>query len=66
MVLPTSLHDPAAHGADRLDLIMTTHLLSQHAFDRLQAELEDLSTRGRIEVAEKIERAPSWRPVRER
>ena len=36
---------------------MTTHLLSQHAFDRLQAELEDLTTRGRIEVAEKIERA---------
>jgi transcription elongation factor GreA len=36
---------------------MTTHLLSQHAFDRLQAELEDLTTRGRIEVADKIERA---------
>ena len=36
---------------------MTTHLLSQHAFDRLQAELEDLTTRGRIEVASKIERA---------
>jgi transcription elongation factor GreA len=31
--------------------------LSQHAYDRLQAELEDLTTRGRIEVAEKIERA---------
>jgi transcription elongation factor GreA len=36
---------------------MTTHLLSQHAFERLQAELEDLTTRGRIEVADKIERA---------
>ena len=36
---------------------MTTHLLSQHAYDRLQAELEDLTTRGRIEVADKIERA---------
>ena len=36
---------------------MTTHLLSQHAFDRLQAELADLTTRGRIEVAGKIERA---------
>jgi transcription elongation factor GreA len=36
---------------------MTTHQLSQHAFERLQAELNDLSTRGRIEVAEKIERA---------
>ena len=27
------------------------------AYDRLQAELDDLTTRGRIEVAEKIERA---------
>jgi transcription elongation factor GreA len=36
---------------------MATHLLSQHAFDRLQAELADLTTRGRIEVAGKIERA---------
>jgi transcription elongation factor GreA len=36
---------------------MSTHLLSQHAYDRLQAELEDLTTRGRIEVAGKIERA---------
>ena len=36
---------------------MDTHQLSQEAFDRLQAELDDLSTRGRIEVADKIERA---------
>ncbi len=36
---------------------MTTHALSQDAYDRLQAELDDLSTRGRIEVASKIERA---------
>ena len=33
------------------------HHLSQAAHDRLQAELEDLSTRGRIEIAEKIEAA---------
>lgn len=31
--------------------------LSQEAFDRLKAELDDLTTRGRIEVADKIERA---------
>jgi transcription elongation factor GreA len=31
--------------------------LSQAAFDRLQAEFDDLTTRGRIEVANKIERA---------
>lgn len=36
---------------------MDTQQLSQEAFDRLQAELDDLSTRGRIEVADKIERA---------
>ena len=36
---------------------MGTHQLSQEAFDRLRAELDDLSTRGRIEVADKIERA---------
>jgi transcription elongation factor GreA len=31
--------------------------LSRAAFERLQAEFDDLTTRGRIEVAEKIERA---------
>src|SRR5512134_1391131 len=31
--------------------------LSQEAYDRLRAELDDLTTRGRIEVASKIERA---------
>ena len=36
---------------------MESNQLSQEAFDRLQAELDDLTTRGRIEVAEKIERA---------
>jgi transcription elongation factor GreA len=36
---------------------MGNHQLSQEAFDRLKAELDDLSTRGRIEVADKIERA---------
>jgi transcription elongation factor GreA len=36
---------------------MEANQLSQEAFDRLQAEFDDLTTRGRIEVAEKIERA---------
>jgi transcription elongation factor GreA len=36
---------------------MTTTQLSRAAFERLQAEFEDLTTRGRIQVAEKIERA---------
>ena len=33
------------------------HHLSQAAHDRLSAELQDLTTRGRIEIAEKIEAA---------
>jgi transcription elongation factor GreA len=36
---------------------MATHQLSRAAYDRLKAEFDDLTTRGRIEVAEKIERA---------
>ena len=36
---------------------MTAHQLSRAAYDRLRAEHDDLTTRGRIEVAEKIERA---------
>lgn len=36
---------------------MATQQLSQVAFDRLKAEFDDLTTRGRIDVAEKIERA---------
>ena len=34
-----------------------THHLTQDTFDRLQAELEDLRTRGRIEIAKAIEAA---------
>ena len=36
---------------------MATQKFSRAAYERLRAELDDLSTRGRIEVAEKIERA---------
>jgi transcription elongation factor GreA len=36
---------------------MARHQLSRAAYDRLQAELYDLTTRGRIEVANKIEAA---------
>jgi transcription elongation factor GreA len=36
---------------------MTTTELSRAAFERLQAEFLDLTTRGRIEVAQKIETA---------
>jgi transcription elongation factor GreA len=34
-----------------------THHLSQAAYDRLKAEHEDLTTRGRVEIARKIEAA---------
>ena len=33
------------------------HQLSRPAYERLQAEYEDLTTRGRIEIAQAIERA---------
>jgi transcription elongation factor GreA len=36
---------------------MATQQLSRAAYDRLKAEFDDLTTRGRIEVADKIERA---------
>jgi transcription elongation factor GreA len=36
---------------------MATTQLSRSAYERLQAEFEDLTTRGRIEVAQKIEAA---------
>ncbi len=38
-------------------IAMATQQLSQAAYDRLKAEFDDLTTRGRIEVADKIERA---------
>ena len=34
-----------------------THQLSRRAYERLQAEHDDLTTRGRIEIAQAIERA---------
>jgi transcription elongation factor GreA len=34
-----------------------THHLSQAAYDRLQVEYQELSTRGRVEIARKIEAA---------
>ena len=36
---------------------MAAHQLSRAAYERLRAEFDDLTTRGRIQVAEKIERA---------
>jgi transcription elongation factor GreA len=36
---------------------MSEHHLSRSAFDRLKAEHDDLTTRGRIEIAQAIERA---------
>lgn len=37
--------------------MVTTHHLSQAAYDRLKAEYDDLTTRGRVEIARKIEAA---------
>jgi transcription elongation factor GreA len=44
---------------------MPTQKLSRAAYERLKAEFDDLSTRGRIEVAEKIERARQEGDLRE-
>ncbi len=44
---------------------MTAQKLSRAAYDRLKAEFEDLTTRGRIEVANKIERAREEGDLRE-
>lgn len=44
---------------------MAAHQLSRSAYDRLKAEYDDLTTRGRIEVANKIERAREEGDLRE-
>lgn len=44
-------------GARRLRPVVDVTKLSREAFDRLQAEHDDLTTRGRIEIAKKIEAA---------
>jgi transcription elongation factor GreA len=45
-------------GESTLDAPMPqTHHLSRSAFERLQAEHEDLTTRGRVEIARRIEAA---------
>jgi transcription elongation factor GreA len=44
---------------------MAAQQLSQAAYDKLRAEFEDLTTRGRIEVANKIERAREEGDLRE-
>jgi len=44
---------------------MATQQLSRAAYARLKAEFDDLTTRGRIEIAEKIERAREEGDLRE-
>ena len=44
---------------------MAKHLLSKAAHERLTAELHDLTTRGRIEVADKIEKARALGDLKE-
>ena len=45
--------------------LMATTQLSRAAYEKLRAEFEDLTTRGRIEVANKIERAREEGDLRE-
>ncbi|NCW48804.1 MAG: hypothetical protein EBV88_04925 [Actinobacteria bacterium] len=44
---------------------MASQQLSRATFDRLKTEFDDLTTRGRIEVAEEIERAREEGDLRE-
>ena len=44
---------------------MAIHQFSRTAYDRMQAEFDDLSTRGRFAVAEKIERAREMGDLKE-
>jgi transcription elongation factor GreA len=44
---------------------MAKHQFSRAAYDRMQAEFDDLSTRGRFAVAEKIERAREMGDLKE-
>jgi len=44
---------------------MAKHQFSRTAYDRMQAEFDDLSTRGRFAVAEKIERAREMGDLKE-
>ena len=44
---------------------MAKHQFARTAYDRMQAEFDDLSTRGRFAVAEKIERAREMGDLKE-
>src|SRR5205823_10641303 len=47
----------AARQPGSIDQMPETHHLSRAAYDRLQAEHDDLTTRGRVDIARKIEAA---------
>ncbi len=50
--------EPLSNGAPRwYPALMATTKLSPETYERLQAELEDLRTRGRVEIARHIEAA---------
>jgi transcription elongation factor GreA len=49
------MEDTSAASYDRA--MPELHHLSRDAYDRLQAELDDLTTRGRVDIARKIEAA---------
>ena len=48
---------PSASQTVTLPSMAETHELTQAAYDRLKEEYEDLTTRGRVEIAHLIERA---------
>src|SRR5262249_50010212 len=54
---PPGTPSPPSERPIAADYMADTHHLSQAAYDRLQAEHQELSTRGRVEIARKIEAA---------
>src|SRR5690349_1343305 len=57
--IPQSLVNPCApvNSLGSLTAMSDVHVLSRGAYERLQAEHDDLTSRGRIEIAQAIERA---------
>lgn len=57
--IPQSLANPylAVNSPGSLSAMSDVHVLSRSAYQRLQAEHDDLTTRGRIEIAQAIEKA---------
>ena len=62
---PPQVSTPGARALALILHMAQTHHLSQKAYDRLKAELDELTTVGRVEIARKIEAARELGDLRE-